>query len=63
MPEGNREFVAWLDKYHVGLLYRYYLTVIIKEVGFGMSKELMHDLQQIGVKYVDVLVAKVVLTL
>ncbi len=30
------------------------VPVIIKEVGFGMSKELMHDLQQIGVKYVDV---------
>ena len=53
MPEGNREFVTWLDNI-ASIVSRVSVPVIIKEVGFGMSKELMHDLQQIGVKYVDV---------
>lgn len=61
MPEGNREFVTWLDNI-ASIVSRVSVPVIIKEVGFGMSKELMHDLQQIGVKYVDVS-GKVVLTL
>ena len=48
MPEGNREFVTWLDNI-ASIVSRVSVPVIIK-VGFGMSKELMHDLQQIGVK-------------
>ena len=44
MPEGNREFVTWLDNI-ASIVSRVSVPVIIKEVGFGMSKELMHDLQ------------------
>ncbi|MQH48772.1 type 2 isopentenyl-diphosphate Delta-isomerase, partial [Escherichia coli] len=43
MPEGNREFVTWLDNI-ASIVSRVSVPVIIKEVGFGMSKELMHDL-------------------
>lgn len=45
--------MTWLDNI-ASIVSRVSVPVIIKEVGFGMSKELMHDLQQIGVKYVDV---------
>lgn len=43
MFEGNCEFVIWLDNIVLIVLWVFVL-VIIKEVGFGMSKELMYDL-------------------
>ena len=52
MPEGNREFSTWLD--NVAIVQRVDVPVIIKEVGFGMSKELYKDLIDVGVTYVDV---------
>ncbi|MBO1198658.1 type 2 isopentenyl-diphosphate Delta-isomerase [Staphylococcus simiae] len=53
MPEGNREFSTWLDNI-AEIVGRVTVPVIVKEVGFGMSKELVNDLHQIGVNYVDV---------
>ncbi|EHJ07039.1 type 2 isopentenyl-diphosphate Delta-isomerase [Staphylococcus simiae] len=53
MPEGNREFSTWLDNI-AEIVARVTVPVIVKEVGFGMSKELVNDLHQIGVNYVDV---------
>ncbi|MDN8932311.1 type 2 isopentenyl-diphosphate Delta-isomerase, partial [Staphylococcus aureus] len=46
MPEGNREFVTWLDNI-ASILTRLSFPVIKKELGFGMSKQLIHDIQQI----------------
>lgn len=53
MPEGNREFSTWLDNI-AEIVTRVEVPVIVKEVGFGMSKELVSDLHQIGVNYIDV---------
>ena len=53
MPEGNREFSTWLDNV-AAIVQRVDVPVIIKEVGFGMSKELYKDLIDVGVTYVDV---------
>ena len=53
MPEGNREFSTWLDNVAT-IVQRVDVPVIIKEVGFGMSKELYKDLIDVGVTYVDV---------
>ena len=39
MPEGNREFVTWLDNI-ASIVSRVSVPVIIKEVGFGMSKRI-----------------------
>ena len=52
MPEGNREFSTWLDNV-AAIVQRVDVPVIIKEVGFGMSKELYKDLIDVGVTYVD----------
>lgn len=53
MPEGNREFAYWLD--NIGqIVNQVNVPVIIKEVGFGMSKETYRALLDVGVKYVDV---------
>ena len=38
MPEGNREFVTWMDNIEA-IVNRVDVPVIVKEVGFGMSKE------------------------
>ena len=53
MPEGNREFSTWLENVEA-IVQRVSVPVIIKEVGFGMSKELLQSLVNIGVTYVDV---------
>lgn len=51
MPEGDRDF-HWLDAIGetVALLD---VPVIVKEVGFGMARETLHQLANVGVHYVD----------
>ena len=53
MPEGNRTFSTWMDNL-ARIVSRVDVPVIVKEVGFGMSKETIRQLQKIGVRYVDV---------
>lgn len=53
MPEGERSFSGWLDnisKIVDGLG----LPVMVKEVGFGMSKSAIKSLKEIGVTTIDV---------
>lgn len=53
MPEGDREFRNWLSNIEevvAGLD----VPVIVKEVGFGMSRETIALLHSVGVKVVDV---------
>ena len=52
MPEGNREFASWMSNIE-SIVKRVDVPVIIK-VGFGMSKETLQALYDIGVNYVDV---------
>lgn len=52
MPEGNRSF-HWLD--HIdNIVNTLDVPVIVKEVGFGMSRETLMTLEKIGVQYVDI---------
>ena len=53
MPEGDRDFTMWLRQIeeitaHVGV------PVIVKEVGFGMSRETIRQLIAVGVRTIDV---------
>lgn len=53
MPEGDRDFTMWLRQIeeistHVGV------PVIVKEVGFGMSRETIQQLIGVGVRTIDV---------
>lgn len=53
MPEGDRKFKHWPEHISaiVGTLP---VDVIVKEVGFGMSRETVRQLTKLGVKIVDV---------
>ncbi len=53
MPEGDRAFSHWVDAIKT-LVNSLKVEVIIKEVGFGMSRETIHQLKQLGVKIIDV---------
>ena len=53
MPEGNRTFSTWMENL-AQIVSRVDVPVIVKEVGFGMSKETIKSLNKIGVRYVDV---------
>ena len=53
MPEGNRTFSTWMENL-AQIVSRVDVPVIVKEVGFGMSKETIKSLNEIGVRYVDV---------
>ncbi|RZH79778.1 type 2 isopentenyl-diphosphate Delta-isomerase, partial [Staphylococcus aureus] len=53
MPEGNRTFSNWMENLSE-IVQTVDVPVIVKEVGFGMSRELIQDLKEIGVRYVDV---------
>lgn len=53
MPEGNRTFSNWMDNLSE-IVQTVDVPVIVKEVGFGMSRELIQDLREIGIRYVDV---------
>lgn len=53
MPEGDRDFSSWSDNitdivHHLGV------PVIVKEVGFGMSRETMEHIVRLGVQTIDV---------
>jgi len=53
MPEGDREFEQWISNIQ-DILENIDVPLIIKEVGFGMSRETVALLQDIGVKYIDI---------
>ncbi|RZH69819.1 type 2 isopentenyl-diphosphate Delta-isomerase, partial [Staphylococcus aureus] len=49
MPEGNRTFSTWMENL-AQIVSRVDGPVIVKEVGFGMSKETIKSLNEIGVR-------------
>ncbi|MBC1935003.1 type 2 isopentenyl-diphosphate Delta-isomerase [Listeria grandensis] len=53
MKEGDRDFSNWLEAIQE-IVALHEFPVIVKEVGFGMSRELMEQLQNVGVKTLDV---------
>lgn len=53
MPEGDREFSNWCENIE-SILNEIDVPLIVKEVGFGMSRETVKLLQDIGVKYIDI---------
>lgn len=53
MPEGDREFSNWLENIQE-IVETIDVPLIVKEVGFGMSRETIQLLQEIGVKYIDI---------
>ncbi|WP_172189652.1 type 2 isopentenyl-diphosphate Delta-isomerase [Lentilactobacillus kribbianus] len=52
MPEGNRTF-AFIDNIDQ-IVKQIDVPVIVKEVGFGMSRQMITELQQVGVKLINV---------
>lgn len=53
MPEGDREFSNWIENIEE-ILESIDVPLIVKEVGFGMSRQTVQLLEDIGVKYIDV---------
>ena len=53
MPEGDRDFAGWLRNIE-DIVAHLSVPVIVKEVGFGMSRETIQQLAAIGVQAVDV---------
>jgi isopentenyl-diphosphate delta-isomerase len=53
MPEGDRDFVGALERIE-SIIRHISVPVIVKEVGFGMSKETVAMLKKVGVAAVDV---------
>ncbi|TCD45734.1 type 2 isopentenyl-diphosphate Delta-isomerase [Streptococcus sp. X16XC17] len=53
MPEGDRDFSMWLTNIEK-IVREIEVPVIVKEVGFGMSRETVQQLASVGVKTVDV---------
>jgi isopentenyl-diphosphate Delta-isomerase len=53
MPEGDREFSGALKRIEA-IVKEVNVPVIVKEVGFGMSKETVESLSSIGVSAVDI---------
>lgn len=53
MPEGDREFYKWLENIEK-IVNNLGLPVVVKEVGFGMSKKAIKALLDLGVKTLDV---------
>ena len=53
MPEGDRDFTGWLNNIEE-IVKHIDVPVIVKEVGFGMSKETIQQLIDIGVTIIDV---------
>lgn len=53
MPEGDRDFSMWLKNIEI-LVRDLEVPVIVKEVGFGMSRETIVQLASIGVETVDI---------
>lgn len=53
MPEGDRDFSNWLTELE-NIVHHLAVPVIVKEVGFGMSRETIQQLTSIGVKTIDI---------
>ncbi len=53
MPEGDRYFNGWLKNIE-HIVSNTKIPVIIKEVGFGFSQQMLNSLQSVGVKNVDI---------
>lgn len=53
MPEGDRDFSMWLSQIEK-MVQNVGVPVLVKEVGFGMSRETIEQLIQVGVTSVDV---------
>lgn len=53
MPEGDRDFNNWLKNIEA-IVKEVKVPVIVKEVGFGMSRQSVKQLRDIGVKTIDV---------
>ena len=53
MPEGTRDFSEWLDGL-VEIVAACPVPVIVKEVGFGLSRRTLGQLAEIGVRFADV---------
>lgn len=53
MPEGDRDFSAWLTNIE-DIVQHIDVPVIIKEVGFGMSQKTIQQLVDSGVKTIDI---------
>jgi isopentenyl-diphosphate Delta-isomerase len=53
MPEGDRSFSNQLKNIEE-IIRKVHIPVIVKEVGYGISKETALQLKNIGVKYIDV---------
>lgn len=53
MPEGDRDFSHWLN--HIEQIASAIdLPIVVKEVGFGMSRDVIRRLLEAGVGYIDV---------
>ncbi|MBF6841869.1 alpha-hydroxy-acid oxidizing protein, partial [Acinetobacter baumannii] len=53
MPEGDREFRHWMSNIE-RLRGELSIPIVVKEVGFGLSRETVDDLLSIGISAVDV---------
>lgn len=53
MPEGDREFSNWIENIE-DILAHIDVPLIVKEVGFGMSRDTVRLLENIGVEYIDI---------
>ena len=53
MPEGDRQFSQWLSLLEKTIA-SVAVPVVVKEVGFGMSRETIQQLLAIGVQTIDV---------
>lgn len=53
MPEGDRDFSGWLRNIEK-IVSNLRVPVIVKEVGFGMSKKTIQQLESVGVSIIDV---------
>ncbi|VEU81018.1 type 2 isopentenyl-diphosphate Delta-isomerase [Haploplasma axanthum] len=53
MSEGDRKFKHWKENIK-DIVEKLNKPVLVKEVGFGMSKKTINELIEIGVKYLDV---------
>lgn len=53
MPEGDRDFASWQKNIH-DIVEHLGVPVIVKEVGFGMSRETIQALVDLGVETIDI---------
>ena len=53
MPEGDRDFSMWLSQIEA-IVKGVGVPVMVKEVGFGMSRETIKQLTDVGVEWIDI---------